>query len=159
MQPLVRKPARAPETPAASATSPAATPPSPFALPIEGAPVVSPFGDRRVPGLATWEPHQGVDLAATAGAEVRAAAAGRALFSGHRPGFGGLVVLDHAGGWQTVYGNLGARAVAVGEEVREGAVIGVLGAFCDADSGCCLHFEVRHDGAAQDPAPLIGAGP
>lgn len=159
MKPLSDRPARAAVPVPAEGPSAPPPPASPFRWPVDRGPLLSGFGDRRVPGLTTLEPHHGADLAGEPGAEVRAAAAGRALYSGFRPGFAGVVVLQHEGGWQTVYGNLGARSVAVGDAVAEGSVIGRLGGWCDAGGGSCLHFEVRHDGAAQDPAPWIGAGP
>lgn len=115
-----------------------------FAWPVEGAVVGSPFGPR-------WgRQHDGIDLGAPEGTPVRAARDGRVIFSGWRRGYGKVVVVDHGGGWTTLYAHNRENLVRTGAAVRRGAVIATLGA-SGTTSGPNLHFEIRKDGVAYDP--------
>jgi murein DD-endopeptidase MepM/ murein hydrolase activator NlpD len=98
--------------------------------------------------------HAGVDLLAGLATPVGAAAAGEVSFSGWAPGFGRLVVIDHADGVSTYYAHLSRLLVAPGEAVRAGQVIGQVGMSGNAD-GPHLHFEVHVRGAAIDPVGAV----
>src|SRR5690606_10384297 len=89
--------------------------------------ISSPFGPRaRATGGPTRN-HNGIDLVAPHGWPVTATADGVVSFSGEQRGYGLLVVLKHAGGIETAYGHLSKRKVGVGQQVRRGQVIGLLG--------------------------------
>lgn len=135
---------------------PTAPPPPPvtaeaprLAWPTDGA-IAARFGV-----TVDGRPNKGIDLAAYRGLAVRAAAAGRVIFAGHEPErFGQLVVIDHGGGWATAYAYLGELSVREGSSVRRGDRIARIG-----DSGAArtptLHFELRRDNVAVDPAPFL----
>lgn len=98
--------------------------------------------------------HSGVDLAARAGKPVSAAFDGVVTLSTDTdPGYGGLVRIQHPGGLETLYANVRSRCVKEGDAVRAGDKI------AEADSldgaGPHLHFELRYDGLAIDPARVI----
>jgi murein DD-endopeptidase MepM/ murein hydrolase activator NlpD len=123
---------------------PTATPSSAGLIwPVNG-PVTSPFGWR-------WgRMHQGIDIGVGTGTPIRAAAAGTILYCGWESGYGNLVVIDHGGNLATAYGHQSAIAVACGQQVAQGDVIGYVG--CTGHcTGPHLHFEVRIDGAPVDP--------
>lgn len=108
--------------------------------------VVARFGQSRGGGLK-WN---GVLIAAERGAEVRAPYAGRVVYADWLPGLGLLMVLDHGGGYMTLYGHNEQLYRSVGETVAAGDVIASVG-----DSGGQarpeLYLEVRKGTVAQDP--------
>ncbi len=108
------------------------------------APITSPFGWR-------WgRIHEGIDLGAPSGAPIAAAAAGTVIVAGWMGGYGNLVVIDHGGGISTAYAHQSSMAVAVGQSVAQGQIIGYVGN-TGYSFGPHLHFEVRVNGAAIDP--------
>jgi murein DD-endopeptidase MepM/ murein hydrolase activator NlpD len=127
-----------------SSSSSSSTPSaSGFIWPVSG-PVVSGFGMR-------WgRMHTGVDIAVGYGTPIHAAASGRVIYAGWMDGYGNLVFVDHGGGISTGYAHQSRIAVANGQTVGQGDVIGYVGC-----TGHCfgphLHFEVRVNGSPVDP--------
>ncbi len=102
--------------------------------------------------------HAGVDLAAPMGTPVHAARDGTVVKAGWGGSYGNVVFLDHGDGTQTRYAHLSRIDVRVGETVRQGDVLGLVGS-TGASTGPHVHFELRFDGRAVDPlAYLEGAG-
>jgi murein DD-endopeptidase MepM/ murein hydrolase activator NlpD len=104
--------------------------------------------------------HSGVDLAAATGTSVLAAADGTVAFVGVQGSYGNLVVVNHAQGYQTRYGQLGSVSVKVGQQVSKGAPIGTTGTSGKPSSSePHLHFEVRVNSklgwVAEDPMPFL----
>ena len=99
--------------------------------------------------------HEGIDILAPDGEEVRAASPGRveSTASGKR-GYGNVVMIDHGSGITTLYGHLATIRVQSGEAVAAGAVIGTIGRSGNATTHH-LHFELRVDGEAVDPVPYL----
>ena len=101
--------------------------------------------------------HTGIDLSASTGTSVLAAAAGVVIFAGEGGAYGNLTQIQHSGGIQTWYAHQSEISVSVGAAVVPGQVIGSVGATGNT-TGPHLHFEVRVDGAHADPRPwLAGA--
>jgi murein DD-endopeptidase MepM/ murein hydrolase activator NlpD len=137
--------------PAAVPTAPAAPP---MVMPVS-AEAGSRFGVRIDPFTHESRMHKGIDFGAPMGAPIFAAMAGEVVFAGERGGFGNLVIVDHGGGLQTYYAHQSVIEAAVGDHVAGGARIGQIGS-TGRSTGPHLHFEVRVDGAAVDPAPYLG---
>lgn len=112
--------------------------------------ITSGFGQRRHPLLEVTRMHTGVDWAAEPGTPVIAAGAGRVSFAGAKGEYGNAVVIDHGGGWQTLYSQLLRIEVGEGDCVTHGAPIGQVGS-TGLSAGPHLHFEVLRDGAHLDP--------
>ena len=94
-----------------------------------------------------------LDIAGTAGSPVRAAAAGKVLYSGEgSPGHEQLVVIEHAGGWVSSYSRNRKRLVVEGQRVAAGAVIAEMGRTGARDM---LHFELRRAGQLVDPRTVL----
>ena len=94
--------------------------------------------------------HQGIDIGVPTGTPIHAAAAGTVIYCGWESGYGNLVVIDHGGNLATAYGHQSSIAVACGQQVAQGDVIGYVG--CTGHcTGPHLHFEVRINGAPVDP--------
>ena len=111
--------------------------------PVDGI-VVSGFGMR-------WgRMHEGIDITASTGTPVRAAAAGTIIHAGWLGGYGNLVVVDHGNGLATAYAHASAILVVVGQQVGQGEMVSLVGSTGNS-SGPHLHFEVRVNGVAVDP--------
>ncbi|HVQ57594.1 MAG TPA: peptidoglycan DD-metalloendopeptidase family protein [Solirubrobacterales bacterium] len=118
--------------------------------PVDGA-VVSGFGGREIG--AGYEYHPGIDIAVAEGTPIRAAEAGVVIFTQSESssgGYGNYTCIDHGGGLSTCYAHQTSFAVAAGQAVSQGAIIGYTGC-----TGYCLgphlHFEVRINGEVTDP--------
>jgi murein DD-endopeptidase MepM/ murein hydrolase activator NlpD len=103
--------------------------------------------------------HSGIDLAAPLGSTIRAAAAGTVVYMGWYEGYGNMVDIRHDDGLITRYAHMSSfvPAIGMGVPVKAGQVIGLVGHTGHA-TGNHLHFEVRYNGYAIDPAPYIGLG-
>jgi len=107
-------------------------------------PVTSPFGWR-------WgRMHEGIDIGATYGSPIRAAAAGTVIYCGWESGYGNLTAIDHGGNLATAYGHQSSIVVTCGQHVDQGQVIGYVGS-TGHSTGPHLHFEVRVNGSPVDP--------
>jgi murein DD-endopeptidase MepM/ murein hydrolase activator NlpD len=119
-----------------------------FLWPVSGN-ISSGFGKR------SRNVHDGVDIIAPAGAEVRAADLGITIYAGNElRGYGNAVVLDHGDGVRTLYGHLATIRVKSADAVPAGAVIGTVGRTGNA-TGYHLHFELWVDGEAVDPMAYV----
>ena len=119
-------------------------------MPVVNGVLTSRFGMRRHPTLGGFRAHAGVDLAAPAGSPITATADGEVTTAGWSGGYGLLVALDHGGGRQTRYGHMSRLNVAVGQQVRQGDVIGFVGS-TGRSTGPHVHYETRVNGRAVDP--------
>lgn len=128
--------------------------PVPWTGPLARLTVTSPFRrDRLHPILNRILPHTGIDYAAPAGEPVRATADGIVGFAAARGGYGNLVEVQHPNGYATRYAHLSRIAVRAGTPVRQGDVVGYVGATGLA-TGPHLHYEVRRKGQPVDPATV-----
>ena len=127
-------------------------------LPVHGR-MTSGFGERFHPILGYVRFHKGVDLAASAGTPIVAAADGRVVSAGWHGGYGRQVAIAHSDGIETTYGHMSQIAAYAGEMVHRGQVIGYVGS-SGLSTGPHLHFEVTRNGQAVNPmtAKLL-AGP
>lgn len=116
--------------------------------------IQKPYGMVMHPLLMVSRMHTGVDFAGDRGDSVVAAAAGIVREAERDAGYGNLVILDHGAGWETAYAHLDRIDVVKGSCIAQGGRIGTEGS-TGLSTGPHLHFEVRHDGHAVDPAPLL----
>jgi murein DD-endopeptidase MepM/ murein hydrolase activator NlpD len=129
----------------------------PVRKPLPGDPdVTSGFGVRIDPFLGRPAMHTGIDLRDDYGAPVRATAGGRIVTAEWTGGYGKLVEIDHGNGIATRYGHLSAIAVREGQAIDAGTVLGSIGSTGRA-TGPHLHYEVRIDDEAVDPARFLRA--
>jgi murein hydrolase activator len=114
------------------------------------------FGKLVHPKFNTVTVQKGLDIRAAAGAPVKALAPATVAWTGWLGGYGNLVVLDHGGGYHTIYAHLAEMLRPVGARVFPGEVVATVG---DTGSlkGAYLYFEVRRRGLAVDPMPWVGA--
>jgi len=99
--------------------------------------------------------HMGLDIANNAAPPVLAADTGTVTFAGCvQYGYGCHVIIDHGNGYQTLYGHLSAYDVDAGQVVNQGQKIGTMGS-TGRSTGTHLHFEIRLEGALQNPLNFL----
>ncbi len=128
-----------------------------FRFPLPAGTVTSSFGVRRNPFSGHIKVHEGIDLAAPEGTEVFATRSGVVVAAGVDRILGRYVILEHEGGWRSVYGHLSVILADLRKPVRSGTIIGKVGT-TGQSTGPHLHFELRRNGEARDPASLIPRG-
>ncbi len=128
----------------------------PAGTPVIGGYVSSLFGMRTDPFTGELSMHSGMDFAGSEGQAVDAVAAGVVTWAGDRSGYGNMVEIDHGNGYATRYGHNETIMVHVGEVVKKGQVIALMGS-TGRSTGPHVHFEVLYNGVAIDPAPFVKA--
>jgi murein DD-endopeptidase MepM/ murein hydrolase activator NlpD len=127
---------------------------------IAGRPILkgwmsSRFGRRTDPfNASTISFHSGVDFAGKLGSEIISVAAGVVVESGERSGYGGIVEINHGGGFKTRYAHNKQNLVKVGDVVKKGQIIALMGS-SGRSTGPHVHFEVYKYGRPVDPASYI----
>jgi len=139
------EPARSNDSPAAPRVATLAAPPARFIWPINGS-VTSRFGPQ-----GSGRINQGIDIATTPGAGIKAASGGVIAFvGGGVPGYGGMILVRHDGNWISAYGRVETSLVNKGQSVSAGQTLGKA-------SGEPLHFELRRARVAVDPSRYLPA--
>ena len=122
-----------------------------LALPVRGE-LAARFGSPRIDG---GPPFKGLLVAATAGSQVRAVAAGRVVYADWLRGFGNLLIVDHGEGYMSLYGYNESLLKQVGDDVGGGETVATVGnSGGSGESG--LYFELRHQGRPFDPLTWVG---
>ncbi len=103
--------------------------------------------------------HPGIDIGTLRSLDITAAAPGvveAVAYAPHFEGYGNIVLVDLGDGLEALYAHLAEIGVSVGDTVEAGQKLGVAGCtgYC---TGTHLHFELRQDGVAFDPSPLLPA--
>lgn len=108
----------------------------------------SPYGPR-------WgSMHTGIDIDGVTGDPIIASKAGTVILAEYYSGYGNAVIIDHGGGYSTLYGHMSAFSVSNGQTVSQGQEIGKVG--CTGScTGDHLHFEIRINGNPVDPMPYL----
>ena len=118
-----------------------------FIWPLNGE-ITSPYGER-------WgRMHTGIDINGVTGQPIVAAKEGKVIMASYYSGYGNAVIIDHGGGYSTLYGHMSSFATSNGAYVKQGELIGYVG--CTGNCyGDHLHFEVRVNGEPVDPMPYL----
>ena len=137
--------------------------PGPLHYPMAvGASEQDPWGWRYSTARGAWRMHTGLDLIADEGTAVLAVLAGRVQRVAVIDGYGLTVLIDHGGGWSSLYGHLLRASVTQGESVGAGQPLGQVGQSGNASTPH-LHLELRQRQpqglVAVDPTPLLPAAP
>lgn len=120
-----------------------------YPLPVGGY-ISCRFGDTDPNGA----PHWALDVAIAAGTPVYAAADGKVLVAKWHDSYGNFVLIDHGGGYSTLYAHFSSIAVSAGQSVSAGQVIGYVGT-TGFSKGNHLHFEFRVNGQKKNPLDYV----
>jgi murein DD-endopeptidase MepM/ murein hydrolase activator NlpD len=126
----------------------------PSGSPVENGWVSSAYGKRTDPFTGKKEFHKGVDLAGKAGSRVLSVGDGIVTWVGNRTGYGNLVEITHGNGYVTRYGHNKKLLVAVGDIVKKGQQIAVMGS-TGRSTGPHVHYEVVHNGQQVNPSKYL----
>jgi murein DD-endopeptidase MepM/ murein hydrolase activator NlpD len=115
--------------------------------PVSG-PITSPFGYR-------WgRLHAGIDIGVGIGTPIHAAKAGTIIYSSWMSGYGNVIIIDHGGGFSTLYGHQSRLVARDGQYVTQGQLIGYSGNTGES-TGPHVHFETRVNGNPQNPRQYL----
>ncbi|NLY47036.1 MAG: peptidoglycan DD-metalloendopeptidase family protein [Tissierella sp.] len=112
--------------------------------------ITSQYGYRIHPILKVKKLHTGIDIGVPTGGNIVAASDGTVIYSGSLGGYGNTIMLDHGGGIVTLYAHNSRLMVKEGTFVKRGDIVSKAGS-TGMSTGPHLHFEVRKNGAYQDP--------
>ena len=117
--------------------------------------ITSGFGKRKSPTKGASTNHQGIDISASTGSAVIAAAAGEVVISTYSYSAGNYIMINHGSGIFTIYMHLSKKIADVGQEVSQGQKIGEVGSTGYA-TGPHLHFGIRKNGSYVNPLTFVG---
>jgi len=120
-------------------------------FPVKGE-LMNRYGSPREEGGAVWK---GLFIRASTGQNVHAVADGRVVYADWLRGFGNLLILDHGGGYMSLYGNNEGLLRQLGDPVRAGDAVAQVGATGGVEESG-LYFELRHEGKPFDPVKWVG---
>ncbi len=127
----------------------------PEGRPVSRGFISSHFGERADPFDGREAFHKGVDFAGALGDHVIAVAAGVVTWAGERSGFGKLVEINHGDGYITRYAHNQRTLVAVGQTVKRGEAVALMGS-TGRSTGPHVHFEVLRNGRQVNPLSFVG---
>lgn len=125
-----------------------------LAPPVDPTRIGSAFGPRVHPIFGDARLHAGVDISGVSGQNIYSSADGIVVIAEEVSGYGNVVVVDHGDTIATLYAHMTADAVAVGDRVETGDLLGFVGS-TGFSTGPHLHFEVRILGQPVDPIPYL----
>ena len=120
-----------------------------YIYPVNG-PITSPYGYRVHPIRGTTRLHTGLDFGVGYGVPILSADNGVVIHSGWYGGYGNTVIVDHGGGFTTLYAHASSLAVRNGQTVKQGQMVSRVGS-TGFSTGPHLHFEVRYNGNPINP--------
>lgn len=122
-----------------------------LAVPVKGE-IVGRFGRHKHPEYNSYTVSNGLSINAPIGTEIHSVFDGQVIFADYFKGYGNMVIVDHGGGYFSLYGHASRINRKVGAQVSRNEVIAGVG---DADSprGPMLYFELRYQGKPIDPSP------
>ena len=119
-------------------------------IPPVGGSIAHGFGPRKQAGSMSFVRHTGLTYLVESGTEVRSVAPGRVVFADRLDGYGRLLIVDHGGGYHSLYAHLSEFGVATGQQIRGREVVGRSGESGSLE-GPKLYFELRQQGVPVNP--------
>ena len=122
-------------------------------MPVKGT-IIETFGKHKHPEFNSYTFSKGLVVAAPAGSEIRAIYDGTVIFADYFKGYGNMIIIDHGGGYFSLYAYSSRITRKVGAEISKGDVVATVGDV-DSSKGAALYFEIRHQGKPVDPAAWV----
>ena len=124
-----------------------------LSLPVRGE-ILETYGKHKHPEFNSFTYSKGLSISASSGTEIKAIYEGSVIFANYFKGFGNMIIVDHGGGYFTLYAHASHLSKKVGAEVARLETIGSVGDV-DSSKGSMLYFEIRHQGKPVDPADWV----
>jgi septal ring factor EnvC (AmiA/AmiB activator) len=122
-----------------------------LSLPVSGE-VVSRFGKHKHPEFNSYTFNNGITIASSMNADIKAVFDGEVIFADRFKGYGNMLIIDHGGGYFTLYAHSSRMIKKVGSTVHKNDVVANVGD-TDSQNGAQLYFEIRYQGKPIDPGP------
>lgn len=122
-------------------------------LPVRGA-ILESFGKHKHPEFDSYTFSKGLSISSSAGTEIKSIYEGNVIFADYFKGFGNMIIVDHGGGYFSLYAHASRITKKVGAEVSRHETIATVGDV-DSTKGTILYFEIRHQGKPVDPAGWV----
>jgi septal ring factor EnvC (AmiA/AmiB activator) len=116
--------------------------------------IVSRFGKHKHPEFNSFTFNNGITIAASMNADIKAVFDGEVIFAEKFKGYGNMLIIDHGGGYFTLYAHTSRINRKVGTAVRKNEVVAQVGD-TDSTDGAKLYFEIRYQGKPVDPGPWL----
>lgn len=120
-------------------------------LPVKGN-IVGQFGRHKHPEFNSYTVNNGISIEAPAGTQIHAIYEGQVIFADYFKGYGNMVIVDHGGGFFSLYAHAANLLKKVGATVAKNDVVASVGD-TDSSKGPMLYFEIRYQGKPVDPSP------
>jgi septal ring factor EnvC (AmiA/AmiB activator) len=124
-----------------------------MSLPVRGE-IIESFGRHKHPEFNSYTFSNGLSIAAGMGTEIRSIYDGNVIFADYLKGYGNMVIIDHGGGYISLYAHAGRILKKVGAEVGRNEAVATVGDM-DSARGPMLYFEIRHEKKPVDPAGWV----
>jgi septal ring factor EnvC (AmiA/AmiB activator) len=122
-------------------------------LPVRGE-IVETFGKHKHPEFNSYTFSKGLSISAKTGTEIRSIYEGSVIFADYFKGYGNMIIVDHGGGYFSLYAHASRILKKVGSEVARNEAVATVGDM-DSAKGPMLYFEIRHQGKPVDPAGWV----
>lgn len=124
-----------------------------LSMPVRGE-VICSFGKHKHSQFNSYTMNNGISIAAPIGTDVHAIYEGKVIFAEYFKGYGNLVIVDHGGGYFSLYAHNAKITKKVGTNVSKNDILASVGDV-DSTNGSMLYFEIRYQGKPIDPAPWV----
>ena len=121
-----------------------------MSLPVRGQ-VIETFGKHKHPEFNSYTFSKGLSISAPAGTQIRSIYEGNVIFADYFRGYGNMIIVDHGGGYFSLYAHASRILKKVGSEVARNEAVATVGDM-DSAKGPMLYFEIRYQGKPVDPA-------
>ncbi len=122
-------------------------------VPVRGQ-VVGTYGRHKHPEFNSYTISNGISISAPAGTEIRSVYDGQVIFASAFKGYGNMVIIDHGGGYFSLYAHSSKILKGVGTKVSGNEAVALVGD-TDSSKGPLLYFEIRYQGKPIDPSPWL----
>ncbi|WP_243371214.1 peptidoglycan DD-metalloendopeptidase family protein [Geotalea sp. SG265] len=120
-------------------------------LPVKGT-ITAQFGRQKHPQFNSYTVNNGISINAPVGTQIHAIYDGQVIFADYFKGYGNMVIVDHGGGFFSLYAHASSINKRVGATVAKNDVVASVGD-SDSSNGAMLYFEIRYQGKPVDPSP------
>jgi murein hydrolase activator len=124
-----------------------------MSMPVRGQ-VIETYGKHKHPEFNSYTFSKGLSISAASGADIKCIYEGTVIFADYFKGFGNMVIVDHGGGYFSLYAHAAKIMKKVGAEVARNDVVATVGE-ADSSRGPLLYFEIRHQGKPLDPSAWV----